>query len=136
MTQDKAFRFNFIRFQPYVETGEFAVIGIVVYSPQNHQFSYKLIQTDQQRSRINNFFNPLDHGILQSTLQRIEAELVRIQNLIPEVKNPTALYEELTRERESIIRFSSAGVMSGKQIQDCIDDLFKRYIQRDYSIAA
>ena len=133
MTQ--AFKYNLIRFQPSVETGEFAVIGGVVYSPQSHQLTYQLLQTDQL-DRIHDFFRPIDHGILQGVLQRIESELTRIQNLIPKVDNPIVLYEELIRERESIIRFAPAGTIMGERIEDCTSDLFTRYIQRDFSLAA
>ena len=129
-----AFQYNLIRFQPNVETGEFAVVGVVLYSSE-HQIAYQLLEAEQHQ-RIIDFFSPMDGNILQGALQRLEKELSRVQELLPQVENSERLYEELTRERESIIRFAPAGVIAGQSIQDCTNELFSRYIKRDYPLAA
>ena len=131
----QAFQFNLIRFQPDAETEEFAVIGAVTYSASTHQLAYRLLEKDQYK-RVQDFFSPTDERVLPSALQMIESELQRVQKLLPEIKQPDALYAELIREREDIIRFASTSIMSGEQIQDAADELFKRYVQRDYSLVA
>lgn len=133
MTQ--AFRYNLIRFQPDAETEEFAVIGVVVYSPVNHQLDYRLLD-NQQYQRIHDFFKPIDVRLLPATIQMIETELNRVKKLITEVERPDMLYGELVREREDIVRFAPAGTIAGQQIQDCANDLFQRYIDRSPPLAA
>lgn len=132
---NQAFQFNLIRFQPDVETEEFAIVGVVAYSSSTRQLAYHLLETGQYK-RVLDFFSPTDERILPTALQMIEGELKRVQKLLSEVEQPDALYAELTREREDIIRFAPTSVMSGEQIQNATDDLFKRYVQRNYSIAA
>jgi len=132
---NQAFQYNLIRFQPNVETGEFAVIGVVVYSPKTHELTYHLLTNDQHQ-RIHDFFTPIDKQILPAAIQMIEAELTRVQKLLPEVAKPDMLYDELIREREDIIRFAPPSVIAGKSIQDCADELFSRYVKRDYPLAA
>ena len=132
---NQAFQYNLIRFQPNVETGEFAVIGVVVYSPKTHELTYQLLANDQHQ-RIHDFFTPIDKQILPAATHMIENELSRVQKLLPETAKPDALYAELVREREDIIRFAPAGVIAGQSIQDCTNELFSRYIKRDYPLAA
>lgn len=134
-TMKQAFQYNLIRFQPDAETEEFAVIGIVAYSPATQQLAYRLVEKDQCQ-RIHDFFHPLDEQVLPAALQMIETELNRVQKLLPNVKRPTGLYEELVREREDIIRFAPAGTMLGNNAQHCADELFERYVKRHYSLAA
>ncbi|MEZ5480328.1 MAG: DUF3037 domain-containing protein, partial [Thiolinea sp.] len=62
----QAFKYNLIRFQPNVETGEFAVIGVVLFVPKASQLTYRLLVPEQYQ-RIIDFFQPLDAGILQGT---------------------------------------------------------------------
>lgn len=133
MTQ--AFRYNLMRFQPDAETEEFAVIGVAVYSPISHQLDYRLLGSHQYQ-RIHDFFKPIDVRLLPATIQMIETELNRMKKLITEVEHPDRLYEELVREREDIIRFAPAGAVMGQQIQDCTNELFQRYIDRTYPLAA
>lgn len=132
---NQAFKYNLIRFQPNVETGEFAIVGVVVYSPKNHELAYHLLIANQYQ-RVHDFFRPIDDQILPSAIQMIETELQRVQKLLPETSKPDALYAELVREREDIIRFAPAGAVMGQQIQDCADELFQRYIDRTYPLAA
>ncbi|MEZ5480304.1 MAG: DUF3037 domain-containing protein [Thiolinea sp.] len=131
----QAFQYNLIRFQPDLETEEFAVIGVVVYSPTNRQLAYRLLDADHYQ-RIHDFFSPLDERVLPAALQMIETELQRVQKLLPSVDRPDALYAELIREREDILRFAPTSLISGEQISICTNDLFKRYVQRDFPLPA
>jgi len=134
-TMNQAFRYHLIRFQPDAETEEFAVIGVVVYSPTTHELAYRLIESDQYQ-RVHDFFSPIDARLLPATVEMMTAELKRVQKLLPEVPHPARLYEELVREREDIVRFAPAGSMSGKTAQACADELFQRYIKRHAVVVA
>ena len=131
----QAFQYNLIRFQPDVETEEFAVVGVVTYSANSHQLAYRLLDASQHQ-RIHDFFSPIDERILPTAVQMIETELKRVQKLLPEIEQPDVLYGELTREREDIIRFAPASITTGDQISTCTTELFNRYVKRNYPLAA
>ncbi|MEZ5537774.1 MAG: DUF3037 domain-containing protein [Thiolinea sp.] len=132
---NQAFNYNLIRFQPDVETGEFANIGVVVYTPGQHTLAFRLLEP-QQHQRITQFFSPLDSSIFQGALELVQTELERVQKLLPTVKNPVALQEELLRPREDIIRYAPAGVILGENAEATADELFSRYVQRTLATAA
>ena len=48
-----AMRFAVIRFMPYVQTREFANIGIIITHPQSGYFDFKI---EQRYSRLSRFF--------------------------------------------------------------------------------
>lgn len=131
----QAFLYNLIRFQPDVETGEFANIGVAVYAPDKHTLTFRLLDP-QQHQRITQFFSPLDTGVFQGALALAQTELQRVQKLLPTVANPTALHEELIRPREDIIRYAPTGVILGEDASTNAEELFHRYVQRDLAKAA
>ena len=131
----QTFQYNLIRFQPNVETGEFAVVGVVAYSASKQQLEYQLLES-RQLQRVIDFFRPIDERILPAALKMIKSELTRVQQILPEVERPDALYAELIREREDIIRFAPTNIISGEHLKNTTVELFKRYAQRDYQIAA
>lgn len=131
----QAFHYNLIRFQPDVETGEFANIGVVIYAPNTPTLAFRLL-APWQHQRITHFFSPLDTNVFQGALSVVQTELQRVQKLLPSVANPTALYEELIRPREDIIRYAHTGVILGDDPQASADALFSRYVERVQALAA
>lgn len=131
----QAFRYNLIRFQPDVETGEFANIGVVVYAPDSHALAFRLL-APQLHQRISVFFSPLDNNIFLGAIALVTTELQRVQKLLPSVANPAALYEELIRAREDIIRYAPTGIILGNDPQAIADSLFNRYVERLQTLAA
>lgn len=131
----QAFHYNLIRFQPDVETGEFANIGVVVYAPDKHTLAFRLLDP-QQHQRITQFFSPLDTNVFQGALELAKTELLRVQKLLPTVVNPTALHEELIRPREDIIRYALGGLILGEDAGASADELFRRYVQRELAEVA
>jgi hypothetical protein len=130
-----AFQYNLIRFQPDVETGEFATIGVVIYSPSTHTLAFRLL-APWQHQRITQFFSPLHTNVFQGALALTQTELLRVQKLLPTVANPAALYEELIRPREDIIRYAPSGIILGDDPQTVADSLFDRYVARVQPLAA
>jgi hypothetical protein len=131
----QAFHYNLIRFQPDVETGEFANIGVVIYAPGTRALAFRLL-APWQHQRITHFFSPLGTTVFQGALAVVQTELQRVQKLLPSVANPTALYEELIRPREDIIRYAHTGVILGDDPQASADMLFSRYVERVQALAA
>ena len=126
-------KYSIICFQPFVETGEFANIGIVLYAPNSNQLLFKLLSA-KECGRITEFFKPLKREIYTETIQIIRAELERIQELVKQPAMASVnLYDELIRPREGIIRFSQNRVLFGVNLQKKLEELFGHYVQHSFA---
>lgn len=54
-----AYHYALVRFLPFVETGEFAVVGIVLFAPKASYFGYKQIPVEHH-DRVIRFFQAFD----------------------------------------------------------------------------
>jgi len=124
-------KYCIIRFQPYAETEEFANIGIVIYAPNSQQIEYKTLNS-MQHGKITQFFKPLDKKIYFHTIQIINNELKRIQEM--QKNSPSIdLFAELTRAREDIIRYSNTRVIYSDDPAKELQNLFEYYVQRSFT---
>ena len=58
-----ACHYAIVRFMPFVETEEFANVGVVLFAPQDRYFGFRLL--GNRTSRITNFFEQMEvatHG--------------------------------------------------------------------------
>lgn len=53
-----AYQYAILRFMPYVETGEFANVGLVMAAPQQGFFAYQL--EEKRYGRLTRFFKDLE----------------------------------------------------------------------------
>ena len=74
-----ACRYAIIRFMPYVETGEFANVGIVLACPATGFFGFKL--QDRRYRRVTQFFEHIEARDYTQALRLFRDELNRIQDL-------------------------------------------------------
>lgn len=126
-------KYSIICFQPFVETGEFANIGIVLYVPNSNQLLFKLLGAKECR-RITEFFKPLKRELYTETIHIIRDELERIQELVKQPsKVDVNLYDELIRPREGIIRFSQNRVLFSTDLQKTLEELFEHYVQHSFA---
>jgi Protein of unknown function (DUF3037) len=126
-------KYSIICFQPFVETGEFANIGIVLYVPNSKQLFFKLLSA-RECGRITEFFKPIKREVYSESIQIIRAELERIQELVNQPSKVSVnLYDELIRPREGIIRFSQNRVLFSIDLPKTVDDLFEHYIQHSFA---
>lgn len=72
-----ACRYAVVQFVPYLETGEFANVGVAMVCPQTGYFGLKL-QSTRKSKRITNFREPCSHGLCRG----IRKELERIEELV------------------------------------------------------
>lgn len=125
-------KYSIIRFQPFVETGEFANIGIVLYVPTTKELHFKLLSS--RENRITNFFKPLKKEIYSNIIHIIQDELKRIQNLLKEsVVSKTDFYDELIRPREDIVQYSKNRVLFSTDVNATITNLFEHYVKREFA---
>ncbi|WP_440997933.1 DUF3037 domain-containing protein [Arhodomonas sp. SL1] len=129
----QACRYAIVRFMPFVETGEFANVGVVLVAPKGACFDFKLLR--RRYGRVTRFFDDLDGRVYKAAMAGLSEELTRVQELAAR-RNGTslnALFEEVIRPRETMIRFSEPGVTLVEQPQQAVQQLFAHYVERSFN---
>jgi hypothetical protein len=133
-----------VRFLPYPEAGEFVNIGVVLHSPVTGFFDYRLLD-EKRSSRVNGFFPELQKEHYRDALKHCAQELQRMRDevgIAGQAAQQTklnsavgiALFRELLRPRETVIRFSSAGTALADEPEELLHDLFQRYVLRMFAM--
>ena len=129
-----ACQYAIVRFTPFIETGEFANVGIVMISPKLDFFDFRL-QT-KRYARITRFFDDIDATVYKKTLQHFKAEMNRVADMFAlEAHNPALtqnLFSEITRPRETIVRFSQVRTVLTDNPEQQLDKLFAYYVERNF----
>ena len=116
-----AMRFAVVRFMPYIQTREFANVGIVLICPKTGFFDYKL---EFKYGRLSNFFRYFD-----AKIEKIKGK--RSSNRGPEFLR--ALLNHLARPRDAIICTSDIGVTTGESEKKELDRLFSYYAEHSFA---
>ncbi|WP_158224631.1 DUF3037 domain-containing protein [Agaribacterium haliotis] len=124
-------RYAIIRFTPFVETEEFANIGVFMQSPKGLQFKLEL----RKQARITHFFDDLNPDVFRQALRELKQELERIcelGNYGPGTKQLEALFNEVVRPRETLLNFSD--VKAGLYLDPvkALDDVFSHFVRRNF----
>ena len=135
-----ACQYAIVRFLPYLETGEFANVGIVMLCPDAGFFDFKLLTRVR---RVTAFFEELDSGIYRRATKDFKQELNRIRNWLAHQPDRTMdvelaryLFGELTRQREAILRFDNLRVVLANDPAQQLDELFGHYVERNFATKA
>jgi hypothetical protein len=135
-----ACQYAIVRFLPYLETGEFANVGIVMLCPDAGYFEFKLLKHVR---RITAFFEELDAGIYRRAANDFRLELKRIRNWLAhqqqnkmDVELARHLFAELTRPREAMMRFEGVRVVLADDPAQQFDELFGYYVERNFATKA
>ncbi|MBR2692045.1 MAG: DUF3037 domain-containing protein [Aquamicrobium sp.] len=138
-----AVSYAIIRFQPHVETEEFANIGIVLVAPRLSFLDFR-IET-RRIGRITNFFDTVEHAKIRTILRHSHDELKRIKDLSGHKgdgqtrfefelsDNAEHLFLALTKDREGVIRFSDVRFAMTDNPRRKIDELFDYYVRRNFA---
>ncbi|MBX3615963.1 DUF3037 domain-containing protein [Nitrosomonas sp.] len=137
-----ACQYTIVRFSPFVETGEFANVGIVMMAPKLRYFGFKL--ETQRYGRITRFFEELDRKLYTQTIHILREELARIHGVLnlhgfdkdakaSDTSLAQLLFTELIRTREHIIRFSEPRVLLAGNPEEKINELFSFYVERNFA---
>jgi hypothetical protein len=132
-----------IRFLPYRETGEFINLGIFAHFPEIGVFDFRLIKTNKHK-RVTDFFPELDVKILRAALVGFSVELDQIRSncnisRFSEITSredatiQTKLFCEITRKREGLLHFGDIGTLITLSVSDAIEDLFGRFVERQFA---
>lgn len=137
-----ACQYAIVRFMPYVETGEFANVGVLLWVPKTRYLGFRLLR--KKHGRITQFFGELDRGIYLTTMASFETELHRVQSMLKnhivdfghsdrEYGFHKGLFQELIRPRETIIRFSEQRVVLAENPEQTLSELYEHYVGRSFA---
>lgn len=138
-----AVSYAIIRFQPHVETEEFANIGIVLVAPRASYLDFRL--ETRRLGRLTGFFDSVEGTTIRGVLKSYHTELKRIRDLSGHTgsgqrrfefelsDNAEHLFQALTKDREGIIRFSEVRFAMTACPKSKLDELFEYYVRRNFA---
>ncbi|WP_415888436.1 DUF3037 domain-containing protein [Neptuniibacter sp. SY11_33] len=133
-----ACQYKVIRFAPFAETGEFANVGVALLCPASREFIFQL--APKRFGRVTSFFEGMDPAVYRTTIEHLSKELNRFKNLVSIDTHEglvKQLFEDLLREKGSILRFSDTGVLLTENMDQALEDLYgfhvgRRFINRSH----
>lgn len=135
--------YSVVRFLPYPETEEFVCVGVALLCPQVRYFGYK-VET-RRRDRVTGFFPELEPEIFTQGRRIFEQQLQHVHKLLGGDErtgqmhfprsdiNPTVVFNELVRPRESLFRFSGIGVAMADDPAIELERLFHHFVNRQFA---
>ena len=135
-----ACQYALLRFRPFVETGEFANVGVVLMAPEARFFGFRLLQ---RYGRITQFFHQLDRKIylngkelFKQELERFSANLrqMALDGRRREIDLNLArnLFAELVRPREAMLQFDEQRIALADDPKAKLNALFDHYVERNF----
>ncbi|RLJ21981.1 DUF3037 domain-containing protein [bacterium endosymbiont of Escarpia laminata] len=136
-----ACQYAIVRFTPFIETGEFANVGIIMMAPNARYFGFKLLT--KRHGRITKFFEEMDAKVFRSTMYALKEELERVHVVLKshgfdrryktnDVEFAKGLFAEVVRPRETILRFSEPRAVLTDDPKETLKELFAYYVERDF----
>jgi len=137
-----ACQYAIVRFAPFVETGEFANVGIIMIAPKQRYFGFELEL--KRYGRITKFFDDVDSKLYRKTLYNLKDELDRVTCVFNEhgfdnrlkvndIDFVNGLFKEIVRTRETIVRFGEIRTVLSEEPQKKLQELFSYYIERNFA---
>ncbi len=135
-----ACQYALLRFRPFVETGEFANVGVVLLCPEGRFFGFKLLK---KYGRITKFFHQLDSKVYLTGKALFTEELGRFaahirhsaldgRKRVVDVPLAVGLFAELTRTRDSMLQFDERRVVLADDPKAKLNELFDYYVERNF----
>lgn len=135
-----ACQYALLRFRPFVETGEFANVGIVLMAPEARFFGFRLLE---RYGRITKFFHQIDkrvyleaRNLFREELERFAGDLRRLaldgRKRVPDLTLAANLFAELVRPREAMLQFDDQRVVLVDDPRTKLDALFDHYVERNF----
>jgi hypothetical protein len=129
-----ACHYAIVRFLPFVETGEFANVGVVLFAPGMRYFGFRLLGNRQ--ARVTHFFERLDPKIFRVAMKTCQEELQRIEAFVREASldrmGMQTIWGEIVKPRESILRFGDARMVLTDNPQVKVQELYEHYVEHAF----
>jgi hypothetical protein len=133
--------YSIVQFSPFVETGEFANVGILIMAPEQGFFAFKLM--GRRHSRVTHFFEQLESQVFRSTMNSLREELERAGKALRDVgfdrrrktndvEFAKRMFSEIVRPRETVIKFSEARAVLADVPGLKLEELYGHYVERDF----
>lgn len=126
--------YSIVRFAPYVETGEFANVGIIMMAPEQRFFEFKLMT--HRYSRVTHFFDQLEPAVYRATMRNLREELIRAAEMLQrqnDVGFAKGLFDEIVRPREMIIKFSEPRAVMAEDVKQALGELYGHYVEHTFA---
>lgn len=119
------------RFSPFIETGEFANVGVVMLAPDARYFGFKLL--DNQFTRLTDFFGGPEIKVIKGAMNGLRDELERLSALMnaPGIDHRATLWSELIKPRETMLRFSPPRIALTDNCQNKLLELYNYYVEHE-----
>ncbi|WGG50521.1 DUF3037 domain-containing protein [Rugamonas sp. DEMB1] len=135
-----ACQYALLRFRPFVETGEFANVGIALMAPDARFFGFRVLK---RYGRITQFFHQLDRQVyldgrqlFKEEMERFAQELRRLaldgRKAQPDLALARNLFAELVRPREAMLQFAEQRVVLADDPKAKLLQLFDHYVERNF----
>lgn len=128
-----ALRYAVIRYMPYLETREFATIGVVATCPKTGYFDYKMAS---RFGRFSRFFPEFDAKTYKAAVNYFSKELEEIKKIANQEYLSAdflrSLFAQITRDREAIIYTSKPKVRLVANEEQGLDYLFEHYVNHSF----
>ena len=133
--------YSIVRFAPFVETGEFANVGVIMIAPEQRFFDFKLLI--QRHARVTHFFEQLEPKVYRTTMRNLQEELVRIAALLRQhgfdkrlktndVAFAKGLFAEIIRPRETVVKFGEPRAVMAEDMHATLEELYGYYVERNF----
>ena len=125
-------KYAIVQFLPYAETEEFANVGILVCAPKTGFLGFKM--ANPRFARVTNFFDDLDGAVYKAAINTFVNELNQVKKIGATLKSDNLLdyVVEVTRYRESLLRFGNLRTIACENPQIIVEELYDRYVNRDF----
>lgn len=125
-------KYALVQFMPFVETGEFANVGVIVCAPKTKFWEFKL--APKRFKRVTDFFEEMDKEVYKVAISKFKEEMEITQKLAlnRNVRDIVDFFAEITRPRQALLRFSNVRTMLTEDPARELDALFERFIHRDF----
>lgn len=135
-----ACQYALLRFRPFVETGEFANVGIALIAPEARFFGFRILK---RYGRITQFFHQLDRQIyldgrqlFKEEMDRFALELRRLaldgRKTQPDIVLARNLFAEVVRPRGAMLQFADQRVVLAEDPKATLLQLFDHYVERNF----
>ncbi|MFO1405602.1 MAG: DUF3037 domain-containing protein [Azonexus sp.] len=136
-----ACHYAIVRFLPFVETGEFANVGVVLFAPNARYFGFKLL--GNRYARVTNFFEQMDAKVFRAAMRTFREEMQRIDGLLKQLgtdrrlraldkAGALQLWGEIVKPRETMLRFGDSRLVLAADPQAKLRELYAYYVERNF----
>jgi len=118
--------YSFVKFKPYIETGEFVNVGLLMCEPEKRKLTYQLVAKNDKR--VNNFFyrSSIFNNIRDTINEELQYITSQVFNCTPQ--EMATFFHHYIDVKEGIVQYSNAAIGLVDDPQAYFNDLYTKYI--------